>query len=515
MEFRGATIQGRDQKGIIMSSERSEPDSAAEATTNVFMWVVAGTAAIGGFLYGYDTGIISGALLSITSEYKLTHSMQEVVAASILLGATIGGLGAGAFADRLGRRRTVLAIAAVFTVATVAASLAPNAVLLALARVVLGIAVGACSQSVPAYVAELAPAARRGSFVLAFSVAIGLGILSASLVGYGMHGEVSWRWMIAVAAVPAAVLFVAMFALPESPRWLIAHGRLNDARRALARVRAKGSDIERELAAVTDVVRRSEESHTSGWRGLAQLWVRPAVIAGCGTAAFTQLVGIEMMIYYTPTLLKNVGFAETSALQVNVGIATIYLVMTALGLAIVDRVGRRRLALLTLPGAALSLAVLGTLFASGRTGPTDAPYVIACLFLFMIFQAGGLQVIGWLTGSEVYPLSVRAAGTSAQAGTVWGSNLLLTGTALTLIHQIGAGGAMWVYAALNALAFVFVWRFLPELGGRSLEAVEEALRQGRFSPIDFSSGARREASVHEATRNPDPGGKRMVVQRHG
>jgi sugar porter (SP) family MFS transporter len=455
-----------------------------------FMWIVAATAAIGGFLYGYDTGIISGALLSISEEYQLTHSMQEAVAAAILLGATIGGLGTGVFTDHFGPRRTIIAIAALFTLGAAAASLAPNPTLLAIARVVLGIAVGASSQAVPAYVAELAPAARRGTLVVAFSVAIGLGILTASLVGYGLHGVLSWRWMIAVGAVPAGVLFLAMFALPESPRWLVAHGRPDEARKALARVRRPTDDLDEELAAAAEVNRRSQASHTRGWRGLAEPWVRPAVIAGCGTAAFTQLVGIEMMIYYTPTLLKGVGFGESSALLTNVGIAAIYLVMTALGLAIVDRVGRRRLALLTLPGAALSLALLGTLFATGRTGPADTPYVIGSLFLFMVFQAGGLQVIGWLTGAEVYPLSVRAAGTSAQAGTVWGSNLLLTGTALSLIHHLGAGGAMWVYAGLNGLAFLFVWRFLPEMKGRSLESVEEALRQNRFTPKDFEGEPR-------------------------
>lgn len=296
--------------------------------------------------------------------------------------------------------------------------------------------------------------------------------------------------MIAAGAVPALVLFAAMFALPESPRWLVARDRRAEAHRALARVRPKGADLEGELAEVAETIRLGRAARQAGgWRGLATAWVRPALIAGCGTAAFTQLVGIEMMIYYAPTLLKGVGFSEDGALLTNVGIAAIYLAMTALGLAIVDRVGRRRLSLLTLPGAALSLAVLGALFALGRTGPEDAPYVIACLFLFMMFQAGGLQVIGWLTGSEVYPLSVRAAGTSAQAGTVWGANLLLTGTALSLIHHLGAGGAMWVYAGLNALAFLFVWQFLPELKGRSLEEVEEALRRECFTPEHFAAGA--------------------------
>jgi sugar porter (SP) family MFS transporter len=479
---------------VRASSAGSRP--SVEPTLSPFMWRVAVTAAVGGFLYGYDTGIISGALLSISSEYQLSHSMQETVAAAILLGATIGGLSAGRFADRFGRRRTIIAIAAIFTLGAVSASLAPTPPALVLARVVLGIAVGACSQSVPAYVAELAPAQQRGKLVVAFSVAIGLGILSASFVGYGLHGVLSWRWMIAVGAVPAAILFVAMFALPESPRWLIAHNRIVEARTALERVRSAGADLDGELAAVAETVRQSQASGTLGWRGLAEAWVRPALIAGCGTAAFTQLVGIEMMIYYTPTLLKGVGFGEASALLTNVGIALIYLVMTALGLAIVDKIGRRRLALLTLPGAALSLAALGTLFAFERTGLDDTPYIIGCLFLFMVFQAGGLQVIGWLTGSEIYPLSVRGAGTSAQSATVWGSNLLLTGTALSIIHHLGAGGAMWIYAGMNALAFFFVWRFLPELKGRSLEEVEEALRRGTFTPADFRlHPSRKPASV--------------------
>jgi sugar porter (SP) family MFS transporter len=451
-----------------------------------FMWLAAATAAIGGFLYGYDTGIIAGALLSITAEFALPHAMQEIVAAAILFGATLGGLGTGVVSDRFGRRHTIIGIAALFTLGAIAASLAPDAILLALARVVLGIAVGAASQSIPAYVAELAPAEHRGRLVVAFSVAIGLGILTASLVGYGLHDVLSWRLMIAAGAVPAVVLFAAMFALPESPRWLVAQGRCGAARTALARVRPEGADLDGELDGISDAIAQSDTS-TPGWRGLAERWVRPAVIAGCGTAAFTQLVGIEMMIYYAPTLLKGVGFGEGSALLTNVGIAAIYLIMTATGLAIVDRVGRRRLSLVTLPGAALSLAVLGALFATGRTGPDDAPFVIGCLFLFMVFQAGGLQVIGWLTGSEVYPLRVRAAGTSAQAATVWGSNLLLTGTALSLIHHVGAGGAMWVYAGLNALAFVFVWRWLPELKGRSLEEVEDALRQNRFTPQHFAT----------------------------
>ena len=183
-----------------------------------FMLSVSGIAAICGFLYGYDTGIISAALLSITDEFKLGHTMQEIVASAILVGAVIGGVFCGWFSDRYGRRTAIIIIAAVFATGATAASLAPSAVTLALARVFLGLAVGASSQAVPIYIAELAPSARRGNLVTAFNVAIGIGILVASLVGYFLHGVLSWRWMIAVAAVPAVILLVSMFWLPETPR---------------------------------------------------------------------------------------------------------------------------------------------------------------------------------------------------------------------------------------------------------------------------------------------------------
>jgi sugar porter (SP) family MFS transporter len=447
-----------------------------------FMLSVSGIAAICGFLYGYDTGIISAALLSITDEFKLAHTMQEVVASAILVGAVIGGVFCGWFSDRYGRRTAIIIIAAIFAMGATAASLAPSAVTLALARVFLGLAVGASSQAVPIYIAELAPSARRGNLVTAFNVAIGIGIVVASQVGYFLHGVLSWRWMIAVAAVPAVILLVSMFWLPETPRWLASKHRMDDARRALERVRPSGADLDGELKGIEGVTRKTEGSEVRGWAGLWAPWVRPATICGLGIAAFTQLSGIEMMIYYAPTILKGLGFGPSGALLTSMAIAGVYLVMTAIGLTVVDRLGRRRLSLLMIPGATLSLLALGTLFMMGMAGSGQAWLVVGCLLIYMAFNSGGLQVVGWLTGSEVYPLSVRGAGTSAQAGMVWGADLLVTVTALTLVATIGAGGTMWVYAAMNVLAFLFIWYLVPETAGHSLEEIERALREDRFRP---------------------------------
>ena len=443
---------------------------------NGFMRLVSLTAAIGGALYGYDTGIISGALLSITDEFKLGHTEQEMVASAILLGA-------------------------------VGAALAPSPLLLGLARVVLGIAVGGSSQAVPTYIAELAPAARRGALVTAFNVAIGVGIMVASLVGYFLHGMWSWRWMVGIAALPATVLLVSMIFLPETPRWLASKDRQDDARAALRRVRAEGADIEAEMKTIQKVTDETRGAKTRGWRGMAAHWVRPAVICGLGVAAFTQLSGIEMMIYYAPTILKGAGFGGDSPLLSSMGIAAVYLVMTVVGLLVVDRVGRRRLSLCMIPGAALALLVLGACFMLGMTHGSQAWALVGCLLVYMAFNSGGLQVVGWLTGSEVYPLSVRGAGTSAQAGMVWGADLIVTVTALTLVESIGTSGTMWVYAGMNVLAFLFIWFLVPETAGHSLEEIEDALKQDRFRPArgrhpdrELAQAAERRPPASETTQ---------------
>jgi MFS family permease len=263
------------------------------------------------------------------------------------------------------------------------------------------------------FVAELSPPQIRGRIVLTFQVAIGVGILVATIVGATQL--LAWRWMIGLAAAPAAVLLLLMLRSPESPRWLVKVDRVDEARDSLRRVRGE-DNVEAELREIIAVEEERRSASARGWKGLlTQPWVRPAVIVGCGVALFTQLTGIEMIVYYAPTILTDVGFGRSAALLTSVSLAATYVIVQVIGLAIVDRVGRRTLSLIMTPGAAVSLAILGILFLAGEVTPGTAPFIIACMIAFMIFTAGGLQVVGWLTGSEVYPLGVRGAGTSAQA----------------------------------------------------------------------------------------------------
>jgi sugar porter (SP) family MFS transporter len=447
--------------------------------------VAALVSAISSLLYGYDTGIISGALLKIGKDFDIGSAMKQVIAGSILLGAVIGALTCSSLSERRGRHPTMLLISVIFVIGALSAAFAPNPVLLSLGRVFLGFAVGGATQTVPMFVAELSPAKIRGRLVLTFQVGIGVGIVISTIVG---KTEVAgWRFDIGIAAAPAAFMLLCMLRLPESPRWLVKQDRRDDARAVLARIRPDGAELDEELREIVDLEQEERSAGNShrGWSGLREAWVRPALIVGCGIAIFTQLSGIEMIIYYAPTILTDNGFSESDALGVSVALGVTYLVMMLIGLSIVDRVGRRRLTLIMVPGAAVALAVLGTLFIAGKSGRDAVPFIVACLIVFMFFNAGGLQLMGWLTGSEIYPLAVRGAGTSAQAAALWGTNLLITSSTLTIINAIGAGETMWLYAAFNVATWIFIWRRMPEFTGRSLEQIEGKLRAGAFEPDDF------------------------------
>src|SRR5690348_10501973 len=294
--------------------------SAPGARLTGLVWMAAAVSAISALLYGYDTGIISGALLQISRQFHTSSAMEQVIAASILLGAVIGALTGSQLSERWGRRRTILLLACVFAVGALAASLSPTTWTLALSRIVLGFAVGGATQTVPMYVAELSPTAIRGRLVLCFQLAIGVGIVIATLVGAST--SVDWRVSIGAAAVPAALMLLFQLRLPESPRWLIKHGRRDDAEEVLTSVRPQGYDIQPEVREIIDLEERKKDASSKdrGWSGLKQPWVRPAVIAGCGLAIFTQLSGIEMIVYYSPTILTDNGFSDSAALNVSVAL---------------------------------------------------------------------------------------------------------------------------------------------------------------------------------------------------
>ena len=453
----------------------------ANLSPTTFMTVVAMIVAIAGGLYGYDTGIISGALLQISAEFQLNHTQQELVAAAILAGAVIGSVASTPLSSTIGRRRTIMFLSALYAVGVFTCALASSALWLGIFRFILGLAVGSSTQIVPLYIAELAPPDKRGRLVTFFNISIGVGILLAAIVGFVLQSAWTWRWMIGVAGIPAILLLIGTKILPYSARWLVEQGRIVDAKDALHQVRESDHQVQQELRQIQRAHARLRDLSTS-WKAMIDPIVRPSVIAGLGVAAFTQLSGIEMMIYYTPTFLTMAGFAHNGALLAALGVAVIYLIMTCLGKMIVDHVGRRPLALWTMPFAAIAMFALGATFQFKLGQQNHGAIVVALLLAFMVFNSGGIQVIGWLMGSELYPMSIRDKATGAHSAMLWGANLILTGTALTVVNLLGVGGAMVLYGLFNLIGFFFIYFLVPETAGRSLEDIEHSLHEGTFQP---------------------------------
>src|SRR5919202_397315 len=268
--------------------------------------------ALGGLLFGYDTGVISGAILFISQELKTTPFLEGLVVASLLLGAAVGAGSAGPLSDRLGRRNIIIIAAILFSIGAIGAALAPNIGVLGFFRVVLGLGVGSAALIVPLYLSEIAPTQIRGAISSLNQLNIVFGILFAYIVNALLASSGAWRWMLGLAVIPSLVLLIGMFFLPETPRWLVSQDRDEDARDVLRRSR----DEEETESEIRDI-REVEEQEEGDLRELTASWVRPALVVAIGLAVFQQIIGINTIIYYAPTTLTNVGYGAAAAIYAN------------------------------------------------------------------------------------------------------------------------------------------------------------------------------------------------------
>ncbi|MDR6183866.1 sugar porter (SP) family MFS transporter [Asaia bogorensis NBRC 16594] len=444
--------------------------------------LAAAIAAIGGLLFGYDTGIIASALIYITHSFSLDSTGQQGIAAALNLGAVFGAVMSGPLSDRIGRRPSVVSAALVFILASLGCALSPDETWLIVARFALGWAIGATTQIVPVYVAELAPAERRGGLVSLFQLVFSLGLLVAFFTGYFLAGPADcWRLMFGLGVIPAILLALGMMFLPESPRWLLEHGREAQAVAVLYRLRGHHEPIRQELDALRDAQAKSAD--IPGWSALRARWLHPALIAAIGLAALSQLSGPNVIVYYAPIILSEAGLGHAASLLTSVGVGVTSTITTLMGIMLIDRVGRRRMLLVMLPFAALALFGLGALFLDhAPLGGTRLVLVIIALLAYIFFNFGSLSVAVWLIASEVFPLIIRSKAMGLASATVWLSDTLVSLFTLSLVHDLGRSGTFWLFGAINALAFLFVLRFVPETKGTTLEAIETRLREGHFRP---------------------------------
>lgn len=440
-------------------------------------YMIASVAALGGLLFGYDTGVISGALLFIRNVMSLSPTMQGIVVAIVLAGAAIGAAAAGSLSDKVGRRRVIMGAALLFIVGAGLSAVASDLSPLLLGRFLVGLAIGVASMLTPLYLAEIAPARDRGAVVSLNQLCITVGILVSYLVGFALAGaDDGWRWMLGIGALPGVILWVGMLFLPESPRWLAGHGRSTEAAAVLKNLRG-GADVSAELTALrTDIAREGRQ--LANWSELLSPRLRRPLIIGIGLAMFQQITGINTVIYFAPEIFQSAGLSSAAtSILATAGVGAVNVIMTIVSIRLIDRLGRRQLLNWSLSGMALTLLILSGAFLVGASGAL-AWIALASVAAFVGFFAIGLGPVFWLLIAEIYPLALRGRAMSLATIANWGFNLVVSATFLDLVGVAGSAGAFLVYAILSLVALAFIIAVVPETKGHSLEEIELDMERG-------------------------------------
>jgi sugar porter (SP) family MFS transporter len=462
-----------------MATNQRVPDTISEDNER-FIYFIAAIAALAGVFFGFDTGVISGALLYIKEGFGLEGQefVQELIVSMVLIGAIVGAGFGGYLADRLGRRRLIIIASVVFFAGSLMMAFAPSVWVLIAGRFVAGLSVGVASMVGPLYNSEVPPPRIRGRLVALNSIAVTGGILLSYLVNYAfgqlISGPSSWRWMLGFGIIPAVILGLGILVLPSSPRWLVRRGREEEARDVLSRLRgAEDTDPDEEIEEIKEL-----ESKEQGLSELLEPYVRPALLVGIGLAVLQQAAGINTVIYYAPTIFEETGFSNSASLLATVGVGLVNFGLTFVAVAYVDRVGRRPLLLASIAGQTVMLALLGLAFYLLSLSGSVGILAVACVILYIAFFAIGLGPVFWLMISEIYPLAVRGSAESVATVANWATNFLISVSFLSLVNAVGQGVTFWLYTVVGAAGVAFIYFLVPETKGRTLEEIEADLRGG-------------------------------------
>jgi MFS transporter, SP family, major inositol transporter len=435
---------------------------------------------LGGLLFGYDTGVISGALPFLVEDLKLTTLQEATVVSSLLFGAMFGALIGGKMADALGRKRSLMVNAVLFFFGALGAAFAPSFGVMVTARILLGVAVGSAAAVVPLFLAEMAPVHRRGRMVTINELMIVGGQFLAfainALIDAIWGGADVWRYMLAIACLPAIFLFIGMFFLPDSPRWYAVRGRFEDTRRVLNLSRPARDAAEEYNVVVEHAKRDTAEDKGAALRDLrAYRWMRRILFIGIGLAIVQQATGINTVNYYAPTILKDAGVGTSAALVLTVAVGVVGVIGTIIGIVLLGYVNRRPLLMTGFVGVAGGHALLALMFLLPSSS-TRAYLILAAMLIVVFFVQTFIGTLVWLLLSEIFPMTIRGFAMGLAVFVLWTTNTIISFVFPPLVKSLGSTATFALFAIVNAVSFFYVLKFCPETRGRSLEELEDDFR---------------------------------------
>ena len=449
--------------------------SEMRASGNGMLLRISFIAAIGGLLFGFDTGVISGALLFLKTDLHANSVAQEWIVSVLLLGAILGAVISGYLADKLSRKRTKVISGCVYVIGALGCAFAVSVPMLVAFRFVLGLSVGTASFVAPLYIAEVAPPRVRGGLVSFNQLMLTVGILLAYLVNFAFTNvPEGWRWMLGVGAIPGAALAIGMLTVPHTPRWLMEQGREDDARAVLEKLRSSDADADIDQE-IEDIKKAKDQEESTKLRDLLKPDIRPLLWIGIGLAVFQQFVGINTVIYYAPTILAKTGLTNSASITQTIFVGLTNVVFTIVAVLLLDRVGRRRLLLIGTVGLTVSIIFLGVFFASPGLQQHASYLALLALLVYIASFAVGLGPVFWLMISEIYPIGIRSKSMSVATVFNWAANFIVAGTFLTLISLISRQGTFFVFGGFGILALLFFLWKVPETKDKSLEQIQDEL----------------------------------------
>lgn len=455
-----------------------------ENQNKTLIFIISLIAAMGGFLFGFDTGVISGALnfLQDPKGWGISDFDLGWVTTAVLFGAVFGCLISGRITDILGRKKIIIVTSVIFMFGAIASGSAPNVQILIISRFALGIGIGIASFSVPLYIAEISPARKRGALVTLNQLMITIGILVSYITDYWVANDsnpFSWRLMFHIGFIPGFILFTGMFFLPETPRWLINKGKEKEGRNVLEKVEDPDLVDETINKMKEEIALDSKTKITL--KQLFSPWLKFPLIIGIGIMMYSEFTGIDTIVYYTPKIFKIAGFVSNEQAilpAIIIGLANV--LFTIVSIFLLDRVGRRPLFLIGLAGLVITLSAIGTCFYFQNSLGVFFNYcTIISMFLFIVSFAISFGPLGWLLISEVFPLKLRGLGMSISSFANWFSNATVNFLFLKVVNVISLSGAFWTFSLIGLSALIWGYYYIPETKGKSLEQIEDHWRKGK------------------------------------